>query len=335
MPTNPPTAEHLQKPDGDPGNASLRDDVFLADVLAGLSQTPKRLSSKYLYDERGSALFDQICELPEYYPTRTELAIMESNAVAITREIGPHANVVELGSGSSVKTRLLLDHLDQPRSYIPIDISEDHVLATAQQLRSEYPEIEINPIIDDFCAALENSERFPGDQVCVYFPGSTIGNFPPHDAQRLLHKISDCCGVGGGLLIGFDLQKDIAVLEAAYNDAAGITAEFSLNLLDRMNREAGANFDTGQFRHVAFYNATAERIEIFLESECDQIVRIDEIEISFEKGERIHTEYSHKYTIAGFTQMASHAGLAVRRVWSDDQSYFAIMYLENRNADAN
>lgn len=335
MNSDSPPADCRPRFNRERGNPTPQDQKFLADAIEGLSKSSKRVSSKYLYDERGSALFDQICKLPEYYPTRTELSIMKANVMQIVREIGPHANVIELGSGSSLKTRLLLDHLDQPRTYLPIDVSEKHVLATVKQLRDKYPDIEIVPIVDDFCVTLNHSGRFSEDGVCVYFPGSTIGNFTANEALGLLRRIGDWCGNSGGLLIGFDLQKKVSVLEAAYNDADGITAEFSLNLLHRINRELSANFDVDQFGHVAFYNSSAERIEIFLESKCDQIVRIGTVEIPFDEGERIHTEYSYKYTVAGFREMAAKAGLAMRHVWLDDQKYFAVMYLESSNADRN
>ncbi len=308
-------------------------DDFTADVIGGLMKRPKRLASKYLYDAPGSALFDRICQLPEYYLTRTELAIMRANVIEIVQEIGPDSLIVELGSGSSMKTRLLLDHLDRPRAYMPIDISREHVLETAAQLRTEYPAIDIEPIVDDFCNSSFDSARFSGERVCVYFPGSTIGNFERAEALRLLRKIGDWCGDQGGLLIGFDLQKDVSVLEAAYNDADGVTAAFSLNLLQRMNREASANFHLQNFRHVAFYHSPAERIEIYIESHREQHVQIGDSTISFAAGERIHTEYSHKYTVAGFAAMAEKAGLAMKRVWTDDREYFAVMYLENKRAD--
>lgn len=301
-------------------------------MLATLAETPKRLNSRHLYDEHGSALFDQICELPEYYLTRTEQSIMQSNIGEIVRQIGPGALLVELGSGSSLKTRLLLDHLEDPLAYLPIDISSEHVLATAQRLHDEYPLLKIEPIVDDFTRRLAIPPRFAGERVCVYFPGSTIGNFPPHEAIRLLRIIADRCGNQGGLLVGFDLQKDCVVLEAAYNDSQGITAAFTLNLLHRLNREAGATFEVDHFRHVAFYNRLAERIEIYLESDREQVVRVADVVLSLSKGERIQTEYSHKYTVAGFAAMAAQAGLTQAQVWVDERNFFAVMYLEPNHA---
>ncbi len=303
---------------------------FVADVIAGLSKTPKRVSSQHLYDERGSALFDEICQLPEYYLTRSEQAIMRANMREIAREIGPQALLVELGSGNSRKTRLLLNYLKNPQAYLPIDISENHLLATSQRLRQEYPALEVEPIVSDFTRKVDIPPRFAGQRICVYFPGSTIGNFSYDEAISLLQLIADCCGNDGGLLIGFDLQKDKSVLEAAYNDSEGVTAAFSLNLLHRLNQEANATFDVDQFRHVAFYNPRMERIEIYLESKQDQIVRVGDTVIPFAQRERIHTEYSHKYTIGGFSAMAVEAGLIPKNVWVDDRAYFAVMYLEPR-----
>lgn len=331
--SNSLTAGYPAQLDGDDADPAMPCGEFISSVIDGLSQSPKGLSCKYLYDERGSALFDEICGLREYYPAPTEQSILRKNVTEIAGMIGSQAVIVELGSGSSVKTQLLLDHLDRPRAYLPVDISHDHVLATAERLRRDYPGIDIKPIVDDFCVALDDSERFSGERVCVYFPGSTIGNFERETALRLLRKIAHWCGDQGGLLIGFDLQKNVAVIEAAYNDAKGVTAEFSLNLLHRMNREASANFDVDQFQHVAFYNPDAQRMEIYIESKRDQHVRVNDTVVSFSAGERIHIESSHKYTVTGFAAMAGRAGLAMRHVWVDERKYFAVMYLERYDAD--
>lgn len=327
------SAYHLDVDRSDGFTPQGQDDSFIADALVGLSQTPKRLDCKYLYDDRGSALFDRICELPEYYPTRSELAIMQAYAQDICRTVGPGALVVELGSGSSLKTRLLLKHLQQPRGYLPVDISESHVLAAAQQLQKEFPDLGIEPIVGDFNLAVEIPERFSGSRTCVYFPGSTVGNLLPHQATSLLRKIRMLCGKLGGLLIGFDLQKEVSVLEAAYNDSQGITAEFNLNMLHRLNREASASFELDHFRHVAMYNSSAARIEISIESLIDHIVYVGSVPIAFAAGERILTEYSHKYTIDGFAKLAAEAGLTPTSVWTDAREYFAVMYLEASDAD--
>lgn len=308
------------------GEAISYDEYFFNDVCDGLNNEQKSLPCKYLYDERGSKLFDRICELDEYYPTRTETQIFQENAAAIGRCIASDVVIVEYGSGSSIKTRLLLDHLDTPKAYAPIDISEDHLLETARALTAEYPQLDVQPIVADFTRDFDLPETFDTDPKCVYFPGSTIGNFERAEAIELLDNIAWHCQPGGGLLIGFDLQKQTDVLERAYNDALGVTAEFNLNLLTRINRELNADFDVEQFEHIAFYNADLGRIEIYLESQRDQLVTIGDATFHFQAGERIHTENSHKYTVEGFTKMALQAGLHANGLWTDEQRYFAIMH---------
>jgi dimethylhistidine N-methyltransferase len=306
---------------------STVDSEFLHDVLQGLSEEKKFLPCKYLYDERGSQLFDRICELDEYYPTRTETQITLDNSQAIADCIGPKAILVEYGSGSSTKTRDLLDHLDRPEAYLPVDISADHLLGTVEKLQNEYPDLDVRPIVADFTAGFELPDDLSDQHVCVYFPGSTIGNFETPAAIRILRFIAEHCGPEGGLLIGFDLHKATDVLELAYDDPHGVTAEFSLNILNHINDELDANFDVSQFRHVSFYNQTQGRIEIYIESLSEQQVTIAEQEFNFGEGERIHVEHSHKYTIEGFAEMAGKAGLKQQQVWTDDQNYFALMYL--------
>lgn len=303
------------------------DPNFLADVLSGLSDSPKSLPCKYLYDARGSQLFDQICELEEYYLTRTEQSITTSNAAAIADALGNGIVLAELGSGSSTKTRVLLEHLHEPTAYLPIDISEDHLLDTADQLRQDYPDLEIVPVVADFSKPFELPEIAGEARTCVYFPGSTIGNFEQLEASRLLHQISEVAGPDGLLLIGFDLQKDKQILEAAYDDRDGVTAEFSLNLLRRANGELGADFDLEQFEHTSFYNEEIGRIEIYVESKTDQSVEISEQQFEFTAGERIHTEYSHKYTRESFSMMARAAGWESQQLWTDSNDYFALMLL--------
>ncbi len=300
---------------------------FRHDVLRGLSQAAKELHCKYLYDEQGSHLFDQICELPEYYPTRTEARIMADNADAIGRRIGDGALLVEYGSGSSTKTRLLLDHLSNQHAYLPVDISDEHLMRTAEQLRIDYPSLTIHPIVADFTAGFALPEAYQSDAVTVYFPGSTIGNLQSESAVNLLSRIAQQCHSGGGLLIGFDLDKSPKTLVDAYDDSAGVTAKFNLNLLCRINRELGGNFDVDKFKHVAIYNQEQARIEIYIESRIDQTVAIDEVEVSFAKGERILTEYSHKYSIDQFTSMAAQAGFVMDECWTDDADLFAVMHL--------
>lgn len=301
---------------------------FADDVVAGLSQTPKSLPCKYLYDARGSQLFDAICELEEYYVMRAELSIMQRAAAEMAQQIGPGAMLVEFGSGSSVKTRLLLDHLTDPAAYVPVDISRDHLQDTADRLSATYPHFEVLPTCADFTEPF----RLPvpataPTHTAVYFPGSTIGNFTPEAARELLEQIAALCGQGGGLLIGIDLQKDPATIEAAYNDAAGVTAAFSLNLLTRINRELGADIDVREFRHHAVYEPQAGRVEISLVSQRDQSVTIGEQKFFLTEGERIVTEYSHKYTTDGFAELAAEAGLQLHRTWTDEEQLFAVLHL--------
>jgi len=302
-------------------------DLFVHDVNEGLSRDHKRLDCKYLYDRRGSQLFDQICDLPEYYPTRTELGIMQEHSESIARHIGSESVLLEFGSGSSLKTRVLLDHLQQPIAYVPVDISRGHLLATADRLREEHPGLEVRPLVADFTDSIAIPDELADENICVYFPGSTIGNLEQSDAIELLSRIRHLCGEHGGLLIGFDLQKDAGVLTRAYNDSQGVTAAFNLNLLDRINREADGEFDVDQFEHLAVYNTEKGRIEISIRSKCEQEVKVGSNLLQFNRGEEIHTEYSHKYTIAGFQSMAESVGMTSKAVWTDPREWFAVMYL--------
>ncbi|QDT09768.1 L-histidine N(alpha)-methyltransferase [Planctomycetes bacterium K23_9] len=303
-------------------------DNFLRDVQHGLSQSQKTLPCKYLYDERGSELFDAICETGEYYPTRTELDIMQRNAESISYQIGTRVMLVEYGSGSSIKTRILLDALDSPVAYVPVDISEDHLLRTAAELQATYPDTEILPVVADFTQpfSLPRSDQ-AYSHVALYFPGSTIGNFTPAAAGDLLKNMSSMLGPQGGLLIGIDLQKDVSTIEAAYNDKSGITAEFNLNLLARINAELSGDFRLDNFRHRAVYNPKEHRIEISLVSQCDQSVRIGSTTFRFDQDEAILTEYSHKYTIDDFAEFASQFGFSLHKHWTDDDGYFGVMHL--------
>lgn len=302
-------------------------ELFLRDVLHGLESDPKTLPCKYFYDEHGSQLFEDICQLDEYYLTRTELAIMETYAGEMAEQIGPGVMLVEYGSGSSVKTRILLDHLVEPVAYVPVDISRVHLRQTADGLSKAYPHIKVLPVCADFTEefALPRSKRTPTHSA-VYFPGSTIGNFEPEAAQAMLARIASLCGTGGGLLIGIDLQKDTATLEAAYNDAEGVTAEFNLNLLRRINRELGGNFDIDEFEHRAVYNREAGRMEMSLVSQSDQKVTVAGESFSFSAGEATCTEYSHKYTVDGFADIAAKVGLTLRRHWTDRTHKFAVLH---------
>ncbi len=299
----------------------------LAEILAGLKQPQKMISPKYFYDERGSQLFDAITHLPEYYPTETEFRIMRDNVDEIADLVGPQASLIEYGSGSSRKTRVLLEHLYDLAVYVPVDISEDHLIATALKVRGEFPDLEVLPVVADFTQpfALPDPAIMPRRNV-VYFPGSTIGNFTHDAAQHLLEVMYQEAGADGAMLIGVDLQKDPAIIERAYNDSAGITAEFNLNMLTHLNREFGFDFDVGAYTHSAIYDEDEGRMVIELISQRDQVVTIDGETIAVADGEAILTEYSHKYTLEGFANMAQRAGFAVRKVWTDADELFSVQY---------
>lgn len=300
---------------------------FREAVLTGLHKPQKQIPSKFLYDARGSELFDEICRQEEYYLTRTEIGIMKHHAETMAEVIGPRVRLVEYGSGSSRKTRILLDHLEEPALYVPVDISRDHLVESANALAAAYPKIPVQPVCADYTSNFELPE--PDSQVertVVYFPGSTIGNFPPEEAQSFLGGIADVARTDGGLLLGVDLKKDVDVLEAAYDDAAGVTAAFNKNLLRRMNRELDATFDLNRFEHRAVWNPDRGCIEMHLRSVESQVVTVAGREIAFEEGETIHTEDSHKFTLDGFATLADEAGFSVDRIWTDDRSYFSVQY---------
>lgn len=299
----------------------------IQEIVDGLQQDEKSISPKYFYDERGSQLFDRITTLPEYYPTKTEFGIMRQNIAEIAELVGPQASLIELGSGSSSKTRVLLEHLNELAVYVPVDISEEHLLASAQQIRAEFPELEVLPVVADFTRhfALPKPTVMPRRNL-VYFPGSTIGNFTNDVALDLLKVMYDEAGEDGALLIGVDLQKDPGIIERAYNDSAGVTAEFNLNMLRHLNREYGSDFDLHSWSHDARYNEDEGRVEIRLINETEQTVNIGEEEVVFGEGEGILTEYSHKYTLAGFAAMAGKAGFRVERVWTDADRLFSVQY---------
>jgi dimethylhistidine N-methyltransferase len=316
-----PSATQLQR-------ASRAQREFLRDVLNGLRGQRKELSCKYFYDKRGSELFERICQLDEYYLTRAELAIMHEFAGEMGAQIGGQVRLVEYGSGSSVKTRYLLDALPQPVAYVPVDISGEHLQQTAEELAADYPRIEILPVCADFTEPFELPlPARAATHTAVYFPGSTIGNFMPDRAAELLRRITMLCGRGGGLLIGIDLKKDIAQIEAAYDDALGVTAQFNLNLLRRINRELGGNVDLDQFQHRAVYNAELGRVEIDLVSRCRQSVTVAGEAFEFQRGEAIRTEYSHKYAIEEFAAIAATAGLYLHHQWTDARKNVAVLHL--------
>ena len=303
-------------------------EAFLAEALAGLRRSPRELPCKYLYDARGSALFDRICELEEYYPTRTELDIMDRHADAMAAALGAHCLLVEYGSGSSAKTHVLLDHLEDPAGCVLVDISREHLLRAAEDLAKAYPRVPIIPVCADFTRpfVVPDPPR-PARRRAVYFPGSTIGNFAPERAVELLGGMREVAQAGGGLLIGVDLEKDAARLERAYDDAEGVTAAFNKNVLARMNRELGSDFDLAAFEHRALWNGEEGRIEMHLVSDREQTVRLGGHELRFAAGESICTEHSHKYTREGFAALAVAAGLRVESIWTDPQELFSVQWL--------
>jgi dimethylhistidine N-methyltransferase len=316
-------------------------DNFRAEVLHGLQQTQKTLPCKFFYDWKGSQLFESICELEEYYPTRTEMAIMCEHTPEIAAMLGPACLLIEYGSGSSIKTRVLLDNLTAPAGYVPIDISREHLLHSASALALVYPDLNVLPVCADYTGEFDlPADHGAAARRIVYFPGSTIGNFDVDQAQSFLRHVVTVCGPGGGLLIGVDLKKDPAILELAYNDLQGVTAAFNLNILERINRELGADFSLPQFQHRAFYNDAAGRVEMHLISQCDQTVHLpsgpsstnsgdvyDDVEISFRDSESILTEYCYKYSLPEFEAMAASVGLSVEKVWLDRQQLFSVQYL--------
>ncbi|MCU4117964.1 L-histidine N(alpha)-methyltransferase [Variovorax sp. N23] len=301
---------------------------FGRELHAGLSRRAKSISPKFFYDVEGSALFDRICDLPEYYPTRTELRILTERAGEIAEQIGPNAEIIEFGAGSLTKVRLLLDALETPRRYVPIDISGEHLGAAAERLRADYPQLTVQPVAADYTMPLvlpapgEGAGRRVG-----FFPGSTLGNFTPDEALAFL-QLSARLLRGGGLLLGVDLVKNPAVLHAAYNDAQGVTAAFNLNLLRRANAELQTDFDLDGFSHAAFYNAPMQRIEMHLVSRRAQAVTLDGRRFHVAEGETIHTEYSHKFTVDGLRALAEKAGFTPTAVWTDPERLFSVHWLQ-------
>jgi dimethylhistidine N-methyltransferase len=319
------------RPTINPKNAVLSREAvtsdFLADVIAGLSHEPRTLPCKYFYDARGAQLFQKICELPEYYITRTEIDILERHGAEIASELGPDIELIGLGTGAGTKTRILIEALDKPAVYMPVDISEKQLYESAAMFRQIFPDLEVLPVCADYLqpVVLPTPRRSASHKV-VYFPGSTLGNFEPNEAADFLRRIARLCGDGGGLLIGVDLQKDPAVIEAAYNDTQGVTAEFNLNLLVRANRELGADFDLQCWQHRAIYNPNEGRIEMYLISKAPQVVHINEHAFSFRAGEKILTEYSYKHTTKSFSKLASSAGFKFQKFWTDERRLFGVFY---------
>jgi dimethylhistidine N-methyltransferase len=309
--------------------ATSRLDTLAGSVLDGLKKEPKELSPVWFYDELGSFLFDRICELPEYYITRTELQIMRTHAAEMTQHIGPEAALIELGSGTSLKTRLLLERLERPVAYVPVDISREHMFDAAGTLARDYPDLRIVPVCADFTRSFELPHQIlSAKKRVVYFPGSTLGNFEHEQARGLLGRMREMIGRNGAVLIGIDLRKDPRILERAYDDSAGVTAEFNINALRHVNRELGADFDLEAFEHLAVWVDKESRIEMHLVSKRDQVVRIGEQKIFIARGEHLRTECCHKYTLEGFANLAASVGLSVSRVWMDPEEQFSVQLLE-------
>ena len=303
-------------------------DALVREVIAGLRATPKTLPPKLFYDEVGAALFEEICRLDEYYLTRTELSILRACVGELAELAGPRCMLVEYGSGAGEKIRLLLDAMQDPAAYVPIDISGEQLTRVASELRALYPAIAVMPMCADYTRNVHLPAAPWGMRRVAFFPGSTIGNFHPAEAAAFLSRIRRAIGPSGGLILGVDRRKDERILDAAYNDRRGITAEFNLNLLRRLNREVDAEFDLSAFRHRAFFNSDASRIEMHLESVRDQIVRIADQHLWFVKGETIWTESSYKYDEDGFATLVAAAGFRLVKRWTDEREWFWIAFLE-------
>lgn len=298
------------------------------EILAGLTAPRKRLSPKYLYDERGSELFDEICALPEYYATRTELGLLRAAGPDLAAIVGPRAEVVELGAGSSMKARLLLDCLERPARYLPVDISATYLAQQAAAVADAYPNVAVHPVFADFTRPFALPVALAPARTLVFFPGSTIGNLSRVHAAALLESLAR--NTPGGLLIGVDICKDPTVLHAAYNDSRGVTAAFNVNLLTRLNRELDADFDVDSFEHAALYDAPQARIEMRLVSTRAQTVGVAGVPIRFRRGEYIVSEHSHKYAPQEFADLAQAAGWTLARRWIDDDARFSLSYFRTQ-----
>jgi dimethylhistidine N-methyltransferase len=298
----------------------------LTEILDGLSKKEKVIPPRYFYDQRGSQLFDEISGTEEYYITRTEIKILRENVREISEAIGDNVLLIEFGSGSSVKTRIILENCDIT-GYIPIDISYDHLIESVNQLKELFPDLKIYPMHADYSEDFtlpETDQNFK--RKIIFFPGSTIGNFTPREAEEFMEKAAMLAGDKGGMLLGFDLVKDHRLLEAAYNDRSGVTSEFNLNILDNVNNLTGSDFDKNNFEHLAFYNNFEKRIEMHLVSRSDQFVNINNRQIKIGKGENILTEYSYKYSFKDITELTKEY-FTMRKIWTDKNKFFAVVYL--------
>lgn len=318
--TDPATDTHIAS-----DNSAARQ--FASDLLAALATRPRSIAPKYFYDHEGSRLFDQICDLPEYYPTRTELGILRERASEIAAQMGANAELVEFGAGSLTKVRLLLDAMQTPSRYVPIDISGEHLALAAKSLQVDYPNLQVSPVVADYTQPFSLPISSPGTgQRVGFFPGSTVGNFTPVEAIEFFRMAAKVLK-GGALIVGADLIKEPSTLHAAYSDALGVTAAFNLNLLTRANRELGSNFDVSQFAHSAFYNAPLQRIEMHLMSRKRQTVSLQGQSFEFEEGETLHTENSYKFTVSGLRALALQGGFKPGPVWTDAKGLFSLHWL--------
>ena len=330
---NPPDTQPVQPPNPD-STADVRQE-FLKDVIAGLEGRPRTLPCKYLYDERGSELFEQICDTEEYYVTRADLALHERSLDAIAERVGPEAHIIEFGSGAGIKIRLLLEACERVRAYTPIEISGEALAISVAQLADGFPALDIRPLEADYTQPVpDEALRLdpPARRRVIYFPGSTISNFERHEAHDFLERMRRIAGPGGGVLIGVDLVKDVDRLRAAYDDAAGVTAAFNLNLLERLRNELDAEIENGAFGHEARYDDERQRIEMHLVAERPTRIELAGRHFDFEAGDSIHTENSHKYTVEGFRDLARSAGLRPVETWLDPDGLFSMHYLEPAEA---
>jgi L-histidine Nalpha-methyltransferase len=321
MPATRPQANNVIFEDQRPAPGDSR-----ADLLAGLQRQQKQINPKYFYDARGSELFEQITQLQEYYPTRTEMAILTRYATEIAQCCGSDCVLIEPGSGSSEKVRLLLDSL-QPTAYVPLDISAEFLGESAQKLGDDFPWLSIHAICADFSGQWQTRTRLPAGRRVIFYPGSTIGNLEPKEAEVFLSGLHPLIGADGGVLIGVDLHKSEQLLNAAYNDSEGVTAEFNLNILNSMNQLVDADFRRQDFSHRAFYNRELRRIEMHLVSKESQTVKVNGSAIEFYKGETLHTENSYKYSLEDFAALSDAAGFTLKKSWLDEEELFSVHYL--------
>jgi L-histidine Nalpha-methyltransferase len=310
-------------------------DRICEDVAVGLAARPRKLPPKYFYDDRGARIFERITQLEAYYPTRTELSILREHAVDMAQRIGPQVRLVEFGSGSGDKTWIILRHLMDPAAYIPVDISRTQLVDFAVRVTETFPDLRVEAVCADYTAEYDLPKGDEARRSVAFFPGSTIGNFEKAEAESFLRRVRRLVGPDGGLLLGIDLRKDPDVIELAYNDPQGVTAEFNLNLLGRINRECGADFELDGFRHHAFFDDEASRVEMRLVAERSQVVQVEgatdgggKRRFEFAAGDHITTEYSHKYDLETFSRMAGSAGWRIAQRWSDDRDWFAVLLLE-------